>query len=275
MGTAIGNVKSSAGSILSSVAGLGDVQFAVGEYKDFGDVYTYRLNTALTATQASAQSGINAWSASGGGDYQEAELFALKTLADGTPWRAGSKRILVWFGDASGHDPSGGVTEAIATTALVNNKVAALALDVGTMNDTGQPGRIAAATGGKYYASINSSDVAQKIKDAITTSVVNYSVVSLDLSEVPAGLTAELTPTDYTGTFDRTVERNFSFNLKFTAVAPGTYDFPVYATVDGGRVATERDSIQVGGGVPDGGLTAALLGIGLSGLSLLARRVRA
>jgi len=33
-------------------------------------------------------------------------------------WREESVKVIVWFGDAPGHDPSGGITEDIATQAL-------------------------------------------------------------------------------------------------------------------------------------------------------------
>src|SRR5207249_1219633 len=50
---------------------------------------------------------INAWQADGGGDTPEAQLFALDQVAQcpGTGWRPGAKRIIVWFGDAPGHEP--------------------------------------------------------------------------------------------------------------------------------------------------------------------------
>ena len=272
----ITSVIASAGSILSSTAGLGDVAFGVGEYKDFGDPYAYRLNTAMTTNQATAQAGINMWSASGGGDYQEAELYALNTLATSaaTGWRTGSTKILVWFGDASGHDPSGGITEAVATASLVTGGIKVEAIDVGNMNSTGQASAIATATGGAYYFGIDSSSIVATITAAITSSFVNYTTVGLDLSEVPAGVIASSTPLSYLGAFDRSIERTFGFSLTFTGVTPGSYAFSVYGTVDGGRVATESDRITVtGAAVPEPG-TLLLLGSGLIGLAGYRRRAR-
>ena len=55
------------------------------------DPFAYRLNQAMTTNQASVQTGINQWVASGGGDIPEANLFGIQqatTAASG--WRAGS-----------------------------------------------------------------------------------------------------------------------------------------------------------------------------------------
>src|SRR5262245_38031997 len=141
MGGAIASVITSASTILSSTAAAGDVNFAVGEYKDNGDVYVYRLNQAMTANQASAQAGINMWAAAGGGDLPEAYLYGLQQASqDATGWRSGSEKILVWFGDAPGHDPSGptGVTLAQSIAALQAKNIQVQAIDVGTMDSAGQ-----------------------------------------------------------------------------------------------------------------------------------------
>ena len=121
MAGAIANVRNNAASIMSQVlAAQPDAQFGVGEYKDVGSAFPYRLNPAITASTADAQTGINQWVASGGGDEPEAQLFALQELSSNpaTGFRSGSSRIVVWFGDAPGHDPSNGATEASATAAL-------------------------------------------------------------------------------------------------------------------------------------------------------------
>jgi hypothetical protein len=269
-------VQSSAASILAGTTGFGDVRWGVGEYKDFGDSYAYRLNTGITATTASVTAGINAWAASGGGDYQEANLYALNSLATdaATGWRAGSAKILVWFGDASGHDPSGGITEAIATNALKTMGIKAEAIDVGSMNDTGQAQRIATATGGAYFSGINSSTIVDTILAAITASITNYKTVGIDTSEVPAGVGVSVTPGSYTGTFDRSIDRTFDFSVTFTDLEVGTHTFNVYATVDGGRVATETDTItSTAVGVPEPGLLL-LLGSGFVALIGLRRKFR-
>lgn len=274
---AIGAVAASASSILSGTVGLGDVQWAVGEYKDFGDAYVYRLNQAMTANQTLAQNGIGAWVADGGGDYPEAQLFALHNLATdpGTGWRPGSARILVWMGDSEGHDPSGGIGLATAINDLQTNHIKVEAVDMNCLNCTyeqphHQASEIAAATGGTYYAGINTASIVATIQAAITTAVTTYSNVSLDFSEAGPHVTVASTPGSYTGAFDRSIDRTFSFDVTFTGASVGTDDFHIYATVDGARVATESDHLTVGA-VPEPG-SILLFGTVLLGVAGAIRR---
>jgi hypothetical protein len=100
--------------------------------------------------------------------------------------------------------------------------------------------------------------------------------VSLDTSEAPAGVSVTFLPASHVGSFDRTIQRTFDFDVTFTGVSPGDHSFNIYGTVDGGRVATEADRITVGTGsaVPDSGSSIMLLGLALSGLGLIRRKGR-
>lgn len=273
----LASVKSSASSILSETAGLGDVAWGVGSYKDNGDSYVYQLEQAVTTNQANVQTAINTWVASGGGDGPEAQLYALEQMATSaaTGWRVGSTRIAVWFGDYEGHDPSGptAVTEEGATAALeaANIEVEAISVGANRLDLTGQATRITEATGGALYSGISTSNIVQTIKNAITTAISTYSTVALDLSEVPAGLHVGVAPVEYSGAYDRSIERTFEFDVTFTGVTPGAYAFDIYGTVDGGRIATESDRIKVGDAVPEP-TTVLLFGAGLLGFAGLGRR---
>ena len=82
-----------------------DVQFGVGNYKDVGDPYVYQLNQDISASDAAAQAALTALTACCGGDTPEGQVYALQQAALTTTWRPGSQRILIWVGDAPGHDP--------------------------------------------------------------------------------------------------------------------------------------------------------------------------
>ena len=85
MGGIINSVRTNASTILADTAGLGDVNWGVGSYKDTGDVYTYREEQALTDDTTDVQAGINTWGASGGGDFPEGNQIALREVRRRSP----------------------------------------------------------------------------------------------------------------------------------------------------------------------------------------------
>lgn len=173
MGGAIGNVRVNAANIKAILeANVADVQFGVGEYKDVGDLYVFRNNLAIGPhTSVQVQAAIDLWVAAGGGDLAEAELFALDELAV-TPipaWRAVSNKIVVWFGDAEGHDPSNGVTLPIAIADLKARGVEVIALNVGALDALGQATAITAATGGVYQSVVDVATLSAFILSSLKT----------------------------------------------------------------------------------------------------------
>ncbi|MGH2732238.1 MAG: hypothetical protein ACRDJG_04755, partial [Actinomycetota bacterium] len=113
MNKALAAVKSGLSTILAAVGGLGaDVQFGVGDYKDFpapatgGQPHAFKHQCSLTPNHDDIKMEIDAWQTTPGRDTPEAQLYALDQLAESPGgqigWRADSKRIIVWFGDAAG-----------------------------------------------------------------------------------------------------------------------------------------------------------------------------
>jgi hypothetical protein len=133
MGPAIANVQDNIEAIIAAVqAEAPNAQFCAAQYRDIGDTPLYSLDAVVGGDVVTA---VNAWVAFGGGDTPEAQLNALHELATdaGVGFRAGSTRVIVWFGDASGHDPSNGNTLASVITDLTtgtNSPIVVIAIDV-------------------------------------------------------------------------------------------------------------------------------------------------
>ncbi len=195
MGSAIANVRIGATNIMNQVrAAQADSQFAVASYRDVGSSYVFRLEQAVTTSIPDAQLGINSWVAAQGGDTPEAQLNALTQLANGpTGFRPGSSRIIVWFGDAPGHDPSLGATLATTIAALQGAGARVIAISTGAnqLNGSGQAQAIASQTGGLLLNGIDDNAVA----DAIVSALSNLPVTVTPSIQCDSGLTLALTPT--------------------------------------------------------------------------------
>jgi hypothetical protein len=173
MGPAIANVKSEMSSIVSSVqAAQPQAQFAITSYQDVGDgPELFQVESGLTGDQTTAQTAINSLSAGGGGDLPEAQLNALWQVGSGgdaISFRPDSTRIVVWFGDASGHDPSNGHSEADAIASLQGVSAQVIAINVNSgfgdgLDATGQATRITAATSGTFFPSVAPGGVSAAI----------------------------------------------------------------------------------------------------------------
>jgi hypothetical protein len=138
MAPVIAAMQAAADTIISTISGLDPTaQFGAGSYKDFPyDSSAYGMGQIGDA--ATALGIIAGWEASGGYDGPEGQLAALFNLATDSSiqWREESSRILVWFGDAPGHDPiptdftpyGFELTEANVTAALVAAGIRVIAI---------------------------------------------------------------------------------------------------------------------------------------------------
>ena len=280
MGGYITAVRDGASDILDDTGGLGDVWYGVGEYKDhpeppLGELtdYAYMLNQPITDDTVAVQAGIDMWGADGGWDWEESQLFALNEVATraDTGWRPNSTRVLVWFGDAPGHDPSGGVYESDAITALQTMSISVEAIDLYGLDATGQATAITDATGGHLYSGVATTEIVDVITDAITTAIIEYGEVTLEAEGLDL-VAMTVSPGSHSGLYDRSIVRTFEFDVTFTCLGPGVDDFKVHALVDGGLVATETDTItQTDVSVPEPS-TILLLMAGIPGLAIFGRK---
>ena len=106
-----------------------------------------------------------------------------------TGFRSGSSCIVVWFGDAVGHDPCLGATEGSATADLIAAGIRVIAISTGAannLNGTGQAKRIADATGGVFLSGASDSQVS----DAILNGLSNLPVTVTPSVSCDAGISA-------------------------------------------------------------------------------------
>lgn len=185
MGGALVNVIANATTIMNDVIAVqADAQFCAAQYRDAGDTPEFQVDQMITASVAAVQTAISSWSAGGGGDAPEAQLHALTELSDPTVsgWRTDSTRIIVWFGDASGHDPSiGGATLLSTIAALVGEEVRVIAVPVSGadgLDSTGQATAIVDATGGVLITTVDPDDVTAAILLGLTNLPVDVSMTS-------------------------------------------------------------------------------------------------
>ncbi len=285
MGGIIDAVKTGASSILSSLNLLGlDLAYGVGNYKDFPhDAYAFQHQLSPTPTQASVQAAINAWTASGGADTAEGNFYALDQIAENTGgsigWRAGAKRIIVWFGDAPSHDPictaiSGlgyNITEASVTAKLASQNITVLAVSTNTGpgldadpvsnsydyngvcgapgGSAGQATRIATTTGGQHVIGINAATITATIINLVQTAINTINNVSLVPNGAIAPFVASIAPAGGYGPLDGRVENVLNFLVTFRGGCDDearTYVGTLDVVIDGVVRAQHPTSITVG-----------------------------
>jgi hypothetical protein len=286
MGTIIGAVQAGIGTIVTDPAFGGfDVAWGAGNYKDFpipgSSPYAFQHQLAPTLGTAAVSGAVATWSADGGSDTPEAQLFALQQVAadPAIGWRPDSKRIVVWFGDAPGHDPvcaaiSGvaDITEASATAALVAAGITLVAVstdtgvagaldgdptagstDYGACPIGGSPGqatRMTAATpAGTHTVGINAATIVSTLVSLIKAAVQSIGNVHLQPTGAIGAFVTSINPGGY-GPLPGDVAHDLPFEVTWTGLRGCADDDEVFTgsldvIADGVVVASKPVTITV------------------------------
>jgi hypothetical protein len=234
MTSIIGAVQAGIDTVVNDPAFAGfDVAWGVGNYKDFPvpdrNPYAFQHQLAPTTNLAAVTAAVNTWFAADGSDIPEGQLNALQQVATepAIGWRPGSKRILVWFGDAPGHDPictaisgaAADITEATATAALqaADITVVAISTDTGTPGaldgdptadnfdygactiggSPGQATRIAGATGGSHTTGVDATTMIATLISLISAAVQSINHLVLQPAGAIAPFVTSIAPPSY------------------------------------------------------------------------------
>jgi len=290
MGTIISAVQAGINAIVNDPAFTGlDVAWGAGNYKDFpipaSSPYAFQHQLAPTPGAADVTVAVNAWSAIGGSDTPEGQLFALQQVATDPAigWRPGSKRILVWFGDAPGHDPicsaisgaAADITEATATAALVaapGITVVAISTDTGVAGaldgdpgpgpdnfdygactiggSPGQATRITGATpGGSHTTGVNATTIVATLVSLVSSAVHSISHLELQRAGAIAPFVASIAPPSY-DSLAGDVEHTLPFEVTWKGVRACAETDQVFTgsldvVADGAVVASKPVTITV------------------------------
>jgi hypothetical protein len=288
MNTAIAAVKGGILAVMTQISELGaDVQFGVGDYKDFPapvadeHPYAFALQHTLSANIADIKAAIDGWKTSPGRDTPEAQFYGLDQLAEPpggkVGWRADSKRIIVWFGDAAGHDPvckeisqlSYHITEASLISKLVAEKITVVALSMNTnyrapagldddpktaasgyKSKCGEPGgisgqgtRIANATAGKFVQGVSAKTIIETITTELAAQVTVIANVRLVASGATAAFVRAIAPVVGYGPLSRDQEHEIAFNVSWVGAVAATSEAQVFQ----GSLDVVADGEVIGG----------------------------
>lgn len=300
MGAEIDAAKTAAADIFTALSGFGNAAAGVGVFAEnaglVGDPCTTPctlpggiiaapgavINQDITTDSGAfttAVGNVTLGTPDGGGDSPESSNTGIDLVANNASFRPGSNRFIFVFGDASAK----GTADADVIASLVAAGADLIGLNFG---GTSFANDILDLGGTVYASTASAAAIVADITAGITSGFSSYSSVTVGdlgggLPEIGVSTTCisadigSCVGADATGTFDRSVDRTFEFDVTFTRLADGGTAFDTYALVDGGIVATESD-VFGGDGMAAIPLPAAgwLLIGALGGLVAVGRRRR-
>lgn len=269
-----------------------DIKYGVGEYKDFPDhPYGWKHLQDPTDESHPVKAALAALIFTPGRDTPEAQFLALDQLAEppGGPigWRQGSKRFVVWIGDAAGHDPicsavSGleyDITEESVIAKLVKEEIKVIAVSANTNPRAplgldgdpipkrsaygkkcgppgGRPGqgtRIGQATGGSCNVGVRPEDLTSTILQELRDVAATVGKVQLVASGDTAAYISAIEPAEGFGPLDLSVAQELVFDVRFESVSdalppPGYLSGSLDIIADGSVVGGQIISV----GRPEG-----------------------
>jgi len=252
MNTVIGEVTSEVDNITNNIRRLiPDTSFALGTFADYPITsnsrdYPWRLDQDFTTDVVMLQQALQNIALTHGGDGPESYLRALYETQF-LNWRAGSRRIVILFGDAPSHDPDPGRDGRLGTaddltrndviTQLADTTISVLAI---YSNPSHQEfyDAVANGTGGRALNLGNTTELPRIVQELVAGVVTDIGALTLAVQPAIAPW-MEWTPSRYT---DVSNETQYDFALTI-CVPPGTtigeYTLNVDVTADGaspGRV---------------------------------------
>lgn len=287
MAPAISAVKSGMMDILTQTQALGsDVQFGVGNYKDFPapdqgrHPHAFQHQCSLSADIDHITAAVDTWETTPGRDIPEAQFYALDRVSEPPGgqigWRADAKRIIVWIGDAGGHDPvckaisslEYDITEKSVTDKLVAEKITVLALSLESsgapagldnpiegvspwyqdqcgnpLGEAGQGTRIANETGGKFVQGVSADTVVERITTELAAQIATIANVRLVASGATEQFVEAIAPAAGYGPLSRDQDYEISFDVSWLGTVEATSEVQVF----NGSLDVVADGEVVGG----------------------------
>ncbi|KAK4186987.1 hypothetical protein QBC35DRAFT_499788 [Podospora australis] len=198
MAGTIENIKTNLKSVIETVTtDQPAAKFAVVSFGDLADPNGFTVHQDLTSNVGALQTAVDNLKAEAGGDTAEDWIYALHKVATGSVSFSDdstSSRIVVLVGDATSHDPSGGISLGQAIDDVTKAKIRVIGVDVGGLDSDGKAHEVTSATGGIIIGS-DAKDVSAAIVSGLKALDVTIkpSIVSCD-----DGLSLHFSPSDKT-----------------------------------------------------------------------------